>query len=196
MSDMFNSIEYKESIRLTSLHIVEQIKDLRRTQNNNEIYLLIRDGLDYIINQSKLFEKASCSKGCSFCCHDKIIVSKMEIEHIKKVVKEKNIVPNQRRLRQQRQNNPNIKWEDKACSLLSEPDENGQRICTIYDERPLICRTHNSREDPKFCNKSEYPKRGIQEGRAIEMDSLQMALIIVDVPKGQNNYETALHDIL
>lgn len=194
--NVFNSYAYKESLRLTALDLVNQIKDLRRTQSDNEIFLQIRDIADQLIKQSGLFKLANCSKGCSFCCHDKIIVSKMEGDHIKKVVAEKNIIPNQERLQKQKQNDENIKWVDKACSLLSDPNEKGERICTIYEDRPMICRSHNSREDPKFCNKSEYPNKGIQEGRLIEIDALAMSIIIVDVPKGQTLYEVALHDIL
>jgi Fe-S-cluster containining protein len=178
------------------LDLVEQIKDLRLTQTDNQIYLLIREGFDELIKQAKLFEKATCNKGCSFCCHDSIIVSKMEIEHIKKVVAEKGITPNRERLAKQKLNNKSIKWADKACSLLSEPDQNGKRICTIYEDRPMICRSHNSREDPKFCNKSEFPNKGIQEGRILEIDALAMSMILADVPKGAKYYRIALHDIL
>jgi Fe-S-cluster containining protein len=196
MASVFDSIEYKESLRLMGLDLVEQIKDLRRTQTDSEIFLLIREGYDQLIKQSKLFEKASCSKGCSFCCHDSIIVSKIEIEHIKKVIAEKGITPNRERLAKQKLNLKSIKWADKACPLLSDPNEQGERVCTIYEDRPFICRSHNSREDPKFCNKNEYPNRGVQEGRILEIDALGMALIMADVAKGAKDYTVALHHIL
>jgi len=196
MASVFDSEDYRRNLTLTAQDLVNQIKFLRRTESDSEIFQQLRNVNDKLIAKAKLFEKATCSKGCSFCCHDRIIVSKMEIDNIKAVVKAKNIIPNAERLAKQKQNDPKISWSDKACSLLSDPDENGQRICTIYEDRPFICRTHNSREEPKFCNKSEYPDKGIQEGRILEIDALGMAIILVDVPKWQTHYETALHDIL
>lgn len=193
---VFDDESYKQGLTLTAYDLVLQIKNMRRTQSDAEIYREVLVAYDGLIKQSGLFETASCNKGCSFCCHDTIIVSEMEIEHIKNVIALKGITPNAERLAKQKENDTAIKWADKACSLLSEPNAEGKRDCLIYEDRPLICRSHNSMEDPKYCNKSVYPNRGIQEGRPVELDALAMSLIMVDVPKGQTSYKIALHDIL
>jgi Fe-S-cluster containining protein len=186
---VFDSPGYMNDLDFHAKQLAEQIKFLRYTQKDTEIFLEIRNINDALIKKSGLFEKASCKKGCSFCCHDKIIISKIEANHIKKVIAEKGIIPNRERLKKQKEN-------DKACSLLSEPDEAGQRICTIYEDRPMICRSHNSMEEPKFCNKLHYPKRSINEGRILQLDAIATALVIVDVPDGRNYHELTLHDIL
>ena len=196
MASVFDNEDYQQSLTLTAYDVVRQIKSLRQSQSDGEIFQQIIEVFDALIKKSKLFEKASCKGGCSFCCHDKIIVSPMEINHIKAVIERNGIIPNADRLAKQKENDPNIKWIDKACPLLAEPNEKGERFCMIYDDRPLVCRSHNSFEEPKFCNKSQYPDRGIQEGRAVELDALAMALIMVDIPKHQVSYNIALHDIL
>lgn len=196
MASVFDSDEYQQNLRNVGNDVVEQIKELRMTLPDSQIFLMIRQGFDNFIQRSGMFEKATCQKGCSFCCHDRIIVSKMEIDHIKAVVKAKGITPNRERLQKQKKNFANLKWKDKACPLLSEPNEKGERICMIYEDRPMVCRSHNSMEEPKFCNKNVYPARSIQEGRILELDALSMGLIMVDVPKGAQDYRVALHNVL
>lgn len=193
---VFKNKEYLINLNVMTLDVVKQINELRLTKTDEEIFLMIRNGFDNLTRQSGLFKEATCKKGCSFCCHDKIILSKMEIERIKKVIKEKNIVPNQQRLKVQKQNKTNIKWMDKACSLLSEPNEKGERVCMIYEDRPMICRSHNSMEDPKSCNKSQFPNKEIKEGRIIELDALSSALILANIPQNQECFGEALHNVL
>lgn len=193
---VFENEDYQQGLILTAYDVVKQINNMRKTQSDAEIYAEVLVAYDGLIKQSGLFNNASCNQGCSFCCHDTIIVSPMEIEYIQKFIQAKGITPNPERLEKQKQNDPAIKWADKACSLLGEPNEKGKRDCMIYEARPLICRSHNSFEDPKFCNKSVFPERSISEGRAVELDALAMALIMVDVPKGQTSYKVGLHEVL
>lgn len=162
-------------------------------------YLQGRFFVDESLKKTKLIEKTSClGSKCSFCCHDTIYVSQDEGDYIKKIVAEKGITPNADRINKQKQANPNIKWIDKACPLLLDEDESGQRKCSIYEDRPLICRTHNSTEDPKFCNKEEFPGRTISELKAVMIEGLVMSSMIA----GNKDYTSpqdclvSLHSIL
>jgi Fe-S-cluster containining protein len=102
----------------------------------------------------------------------------LEAEYVKFMIKNKNIKGNKKRMKLQ-SNPANIKWIDKACPYLLDENKDGQRLCSIYEFRPMVCRTHNSAEDPKFCNKGEFPDRTIQEGRIIQMEAITIALMLL-----------------
>lgn len=150
---------------------------LKKSSSPESSYLYARQTVDNAISRSKMFEKASCTSSCSFCCHDAIYVSHVEGEYIKSVVKSKGIVPNADRIAKQKSGDE-IKWIDKACPLLMDENESGERKCSIYEDRPLICRAHNSTEDVKFCNKEEFPGRTIKELKVVLIEGIIMSSMI------------------
>ena len=136
--------------------------------------------IDKILNSTDLFEKASCNNSCSFCCHSKIFMSLIESEYIKFVIKELNIKPNKKRSKIQNSTNEDkIKWINKACPYLLDENSKGIRLCSIYEFRPIVCRTHNSLEESKYCNKEEFPNRFINEGRLIKTEAVTLALCLL-----------------
>lgn len=170
---------------------------IKKSSSPKASYLYARQSLDNAIDRTKMFEKATCNSSCSFCCHDSIFVSHSEAEHIKQVVKSKSVVPNADRIAKQKSGDE-IKWIDKACPLLMDEDAAGERKCSIYEDRPLICRAHNSTEDPKFCNKEEFPGRTISELKNVLVDGILMASIVTGNKQINPSEELmiALHNVL
>jgi Fe-S-cluster containining protein len=196
-SEVFH-IKYQDEIRKLIDSTIPTLIQMKKTHDGEGAYLFARSAIDTALEKGELFKKASCNMSCSFCCHDKIYVSQDEGDYIKKVIKEKNITPNADRIAKQKRNNPNIKFADKACPLLSPENEQGQRLCSIYEDRPLICRTHNSTESPEFCDKEKYPGRFVGELKVIAIEAIMMSAIIVG--QHENNESEipmiALHEIL
>lgn len=135
-------------------------------------YKIIRDNVSHIIGSKEFKEKMTCGTvaNCSFCCHDRIDMGKVESEYIKSVIKAKNIIPNKDRIQKQNANTT-IKWMDKACPLLLDEDDKGQRLCSIYEDRPLVCMIHNSASDPEQCNKENDPNKVTNQGRSGGLDA-------------------------
>jgi Fe-S-cluster containining protein len=148
--------------------------NIKKTEGAAKAYEVARNQADKLLTQSKLFDHATCSFGCSFCCHDSIYMSGDEGDHIKKIVAEKGIIPNADRIVKQKAG-IDVKWIDKACPLLQDEDENGKRLCSIYEDRPLICRAHNSSEDPAKCYKENDPDRVIRELKLVALDGVIMS---------------------
>lgn len=99
------------------------------------------------------YSKSQCSKGCSACCYVKVDASKEERERLKKY--------------------PAIRSKDKpGCPFLG-PDE----ACTVYKDRPLMCRVHNVISDPKLCS---TPKSDIQRLTNLQAEILVSAWLTVD----------------
>ncbi len=136
---------------------------------------------DRVLAKSKIFEKASCNKSCSFCCHSEINISKLESVYIKANIIKNNIIPNQRRKNLQMENDFNtLSFSDKACPFLSDENANGQRLCSIYEFRPLVCRTHNSLSPIKMCNKELYPNTSVKEVRTLESEAIFIGLLLLE----------------
>ena len=197
-----NNISFHEakadSLREVINDFVPALLEIKLQNGGNNAYLYARNFADKIIAKSEIAKKTSCSSSCSFCCHDTIYVSHDEGEHIKTVIKAKGIVPNATRLTRQKHMNPNIKWVDKACPLLSEENEKGERLCSIYEDRPMICRTHNSTEDPKNCDKSVNPNKTVGELKIVLLEGVVMSSMIAGNKTGAKEQDCliALHNIL
>lgn len=78
--------------------------------------------------------KMACGRGCSQCCAPALTVFPVEREHIRSFLREnpsivENLVDLERR-------DPH---QGRRCSLLGDQGE-----CSIYEVRPLICRTHGA----------------------------------------------------
>lgn len=196
-SEVFH-IKHQDEIRKLIDNTIPTLIQVKKTHEGEGAYLFARSAIDAALEKGELFKKASCSMSCSFCCHDKIYVSQDEGDYIKKVIKEKNITPDADRINKQKRNNPNIKFADKACPLLSPENEQGQRLCSIYEDRPMICRTHNSTESPEFCDREKYPGRFVNELKIVAVEALTMAAIIVgqQADKKLDIPMVALHEIL
>lgn len=82
----------------------------------------------------------ACSRGCSDCCKMNITLSADEADRIGNIVGRKpaklaNSI-----------NHPIEKFQGKACPFLKE------NACSIYADRPLVCRTHvNFDVSPQRC---------------------------------------------
>ena len=96
-------------------------------------------------------QKSSCKAGCSFCCHQRIMVIEEEIDLILSEIKKRNMKLDMDRLKKQSKLNKNeyfaAKNKDTKCVFLQE---NGQ--CGIYEVRPSSCRNYFVQSDPKYCN--------------------------------------------
>ncbi len=129
------------------------------------------------LKKQKLFETATCNKGCSFCCHDTIYGSQIEIEVIKSILKELKIKPDRKRSKIQNSKTADkLTWAEKACVYLSDEGK-----CRIYQYRPIVCRTHNNVGPMEDCNKEFDPIKSVQEGRIIEVEAMSIALMLLSV---------------
>jgi len=116
-----------------------------------DAYKDIVETIDTFLQRPDYKEQLTCGsvKNCSMCCHDSIPMGMVEGRIMKKFIVDNNIPFNKERVILQN-NNALLKWEDKACPLLGD-EVDGTRLCTIYENRPLICRTHNSGSHPSVC---------------------------------------------
>lgn len=82
----------------------------------------------------------SCNKGCSSCCKIDVQLTALEAEYISR----SSTVP--------ARDNPLTTGHETQCPFLSE-----KGTCTIYNYRPLLCRTYHVLSDPALCADPDAP---------------------------------------
>lgn len=97
-------------------------------------------------------QEFKCRKGCSFCCHMNVTISKDEADNIGAYCKKNNIPINKKHLKRQLLvNEEELNFSPfSACVFL----ENNQ--CKIYEARPYACRNHHVYSEPEKCNIKQY----------------------------------------
>lgn len=141
-------------------------------ENNQYYYEAYYELIEYVDKKIKKLEKIHsdnlvCKKKCSSCCLDTSVLP-IEFFSILNMLKQKNIVPEE---------------ENGNCIFLKKD------LCTIYEMRPLICRTHGlplaygEDEDPlkrniSFCELNftkEVPEFG--PDNVLDMDEINIELV-------------------
>lgn len=182
---------YKENSDAMLKQAYKFLPTFREIQNQKGNLGLIEfafEMVDKILAKAEIFKKASCNKSCSFCCHSEINMSKFESLYIKSKLIKNNIIPNEQRKKIQMETPSNsLKYMDKACPFLSDENVSGQRLCSIYEFRPIVCRTHNSLSEIRFCDKETYPNKVVREVRTLESEAVFFALLLLD--REQSNDE-------
>lgn len=77
----------------------------------------------------------SCQKGCSSCCKMDVHLTALEATHIAQASK------------LTARDNPLTTGHESKCPFLSE-----KGTCSIYNYRPLLCRTYHVLTPPEMCN--------------------------------------------
>ncbi|EHR1005848.1 YkgJ family cysteine cluster protein [Vibrio parahaemolyticus] len=94
-----------------------------------------------------------CSKGCSACCQNDVLITTLEANYIAK----KTDYKVKRKFRLSKNNRT-------PCPFLKEGS------CSIYQYRPFNCRTLYTLDDPKYCDTSEkHQLYGLRGGEGIPL---------------------------
>ncbi|GIO22594.1 YkgJ family cysteine cluster protein [Oceanobacillus sp. J11TS1] len=121
----------------------------------------------------------TCQMGCAFCCYFPIVTNKMEARLIKDAIGKmpenrksfiENHLLNYYQTYQDKINDlhdldiatdPDAKYTYKKANLPCPFLNLETNACTIYEIRPLPCRTYVNYTDPKVCAENVMPKETI-----------------------------------
>ncbi|MGN2498837.1 YkgJ family cysteine cluster protein [Serratia nevei] len=117
---------------------ISQMKGLidKLNHQNGSIYLQLKQIYAFLQHFNKDFVSGftSCKKGCSHCCKIDIQLTPIEAQYIAFATK----IPPAPQNATTGHNSP--------CPFLSEKE-----VCSIYNYRPLLCRTYHSLSEPELC---------------------------------------------
>lgn len=149
--------------------ISPELERRRKSLSRKQYYEILYSEIEEIKTDNNISALTQCDKQeCSFCCYDKIYGSEDEIENLIDYVQENNIPYNQL-FKQTEENYSTLKFGEKVCPLLKD------RKCSVYEHRPIICRTHNVSlgEDVNKCKRENGETTG--EYRMLLADAMFFA---------------------
>lgn len=97
-------------------------------------------------------ELIQCGKGCSACCHTQVSVTQDEVELLVGKISRERIKIDRVKLALQAKFSDNheqwmrMPYEMRSCVFL---DSKG--ICTVYEDRPSVCRTNYALSEASQC---------------------------------------------
>ena len=131
--------------------------------------------LSLLFKEEAVQKHLSCRKGCSACCNTQVSVSDDEAALLAKLV-ESGLKIDLNKLKIQAQNSSNASswysqpYEQRGCVFLDENKE-----CTVYNDRPSVCRTNHVVGDPKDCSTEDGIVKPVQLLNTFEADMAIMA---------------------
>lgn len=111
-----------------------------------------------------------CKAGCSYCCHIPVVISTQDAERIARATSR---VPKTLPLRSPIELDRILKSHTPSpCPFLKESR------CSIYDDRPLACRTHYTLDNSSYwCN----PNVGVNQAVLPKADDLALNLSYIEI---------------
>lgn len=121
------------------------------------LHHVLTTSMDKLIHEAhkKLF---SCKKGCSHCCSQKVDIARHEAIALVKRAKSCDLKIDIERLKRQAKHSDhhtswfNLSKEDRKCVFLKD------NLCSVYQDRPLMCRKHFTSDPPENCEMPEKAK--------------------------------------
>lgn len=143
-------------------HYESEFKRLQRMEQPHLLAHSIHCTIDeYVVEhltEHPRGKDVTCRRGCSYCCHTNVTITKPEAVLLHKFAAEQGIELDYDRLTRQAQTHDDpTAWrkqpvEDRACTFLA-----GDGACRVYGHRPDACRKHMSLEDPAKCDVNNHP---------------------------------------
>jgi Fe-S-cluster containining protein len=148
--------------------------------------------LDYAIAKAikSTNHAPSCFKGCSFCCHIHVTVTKAEADACVTYAKANNVDIDYKLLQAQQglvmENWKSIPYNMRKCVFLKD------NACSVYEYRPINCRKYYVVTDPKLCSTELHTMETVETkdvavGAHLTVEVLAMALSYVLADNGNLN---------
>lgn len=117
----------------------------------------------------------TCSRGCNACCHSQVSINADESKLLAKLILEDKVEVNLNKLYLQASvGNNSEKWfklayQDRGCVFL---DSAG--ACSIYEDRPSVCRTNTVLSPPKNCETTDGKESAV---RLLNTEKADMVIV-------------------
>lgn len=174
-SKTFNRLkDHKDFFQITK-SIIKRLRKINSPiKRAKYVHREIDDALQEVLKEKLVKDLISCKKSCTFCCHTQVSVTSDEAELLaQKVIGGVEIDINRLYLQQSVQNNSEaffqLKFQDRKCVFLNNAGE-----CSVYENRPSVCRTNYVLSEPKNCDTQDG---NIKPMRMLNTEKADMIII-------------------
>ena len=117
-------------------------------------------------------ELSPCKLGCTACCHTQVSVTDDEAQLLVKLIEDGVEVNRERLSKQAAVGNDSaaffkLKYQDRKCIFLRDSG-----ACSVYEDRPSVCRTNVVLGDASQCDTS----KGIKSTRLVKTPKSDLAI--------------------
>lgn len=173
------------------------IKDLKNIEPGIKRARYVYQDVDTRIAYHKIrdpgFKDVPCKKGCAYCCHINVDITRDEALLINDVVKRQDIHLDLGYLREQAK----YKKEDYAKNLKNNAKcifLKSNNTCRIHNHRPTSCRTYFVADDPEKCDTSK--SNVVAMVNIVSLEILFTALMNVESDKKMESMPRRLLELL
>lgn len=98
--------------------------------------------------------EATCRKGCTACCYLNVDITNDEARVLKRLLKpgDEKKLRKQAKVKNTEEHPYQLSYEDAKCVFLKDGE------CSVYDKRPISCRTHFSASEAILCDTQVHPR--------------------------------------
>jgi Fe-S-cluster containining protein len=168
-NELRNRVEAMELIQFVLKKLNKKQDSLKRARY---MHRLIDELNEYIFNDENMKALSPCTSGCSACCHTQVSVTKDEADLLAFRINEGIKVNLDTLSVQMAVKNSSSAWnalsyKERQCVFL-----NLQGECSVYEDRPGVCRTNAVIGDSSQCDSTN----GVQPQRLIKTPEADLAI--------------------
>ncbi len=134
--------DYPQFFRLTQAVLTTLTKMIRPQERADFVHDLVDQEMNELFKDPSVNLLTACKKGCAACCHTQVSVTSDEAEVLAGKIIDGHPI-NWANLHIQQNAGTDfdqfmqISYQQRKCVFLNEQD-----MCSIYDDRPSVCRTN------------------------------------------------------
>jgi len=127
-----------------------------------KFHQIINENIDSIFEDTTVTRSVSCKIGCSGCCHTPVSVTNEEAQLLAHRVNNGLEISTKNLERQALLGNSSasyysLSFQNRKCVFLSE-----EGACTVYEDRPAVCRTNFVVGNAKQCDTSDGKEKPVR----------------------------------
>ena len=158
-------------VRESFAFYMEQYENLRLSNNAESVSSAIHDTVSEAMNEGlkESEHKASCGRGCSFCCFQMVEISDDEATLILSYTKEIGFEIDYETLKHQQHAKDDVEFGILPLNLRRCVFLNKENECSIYEHRPSSCRKLAVMTPANLCDTEK--NKGAQVGKIVSMEA-------------------------
>ena len=149
--------------RVEAMELVQFI--LKKLQKTHEpikraryVHRMVDELNEYIFHDPHVKTLSPCTSGCSACCHTQVSVTQDEAALLASRIEAGVQISHDRLMIQMATKNSASAWyalsyEERKCVFLDSENR-----CSVYEDRPSVCRTNAVLGEASQCDTSDGPK--------------------------------------
>lgn len=148
----YNLLKDESSYRKLLKYISKKLDKVSDPIKRSEyVHKKIDKEIELLFEDDSVQKLTQCKKGCSACCHSQVAVTEDEAIQLARIIENGQDINWTRLWVQAKAGNDmksfmEISYDLRACVFLDQKGE-----CSIYENRPSVCRTNYVVSDPQNC---------------------------------------------